>query len=95
MFFFFFRLFGYPGSFFIQLIFIFCVRQSCYIFSYFVPFDIFVMYCFTALVLLLVARSDSTPMYFGHLDPDINCVFDAIGRYYCLLCLFILVDVYE
>ena len=46
------------------------------------PFDIFVMYRFTVLVLLLVVRSDSTPTYFGHLDPDINCVFHAIGRYY-------------
>ena len=45
------------------------------------PFDIFVMYRFTVLVLLLVVRSDSTPTYFGHLDPDINCVFHAIGRY--------------
>ena len=44
------------------------------------PFDIFVMYRFTVLVLLLVVRSDSTPTYFGHLDPDINCVFHAIGR---------------
>ena len=80
------------------------------------PFDIFVMYRFTVLVLLLVVRSDSTPTYFGHLDPDINCVFHAIGRYYyfifilfsfsvvfllggvevgCLLCLFVLIDVYE
>ena len=44
------------------------------------PFDIFVMYRFTVLVLLLVVRSDSTPTYFGHLDPDMNCVFHAIGR---------------
>ena len=24
------------------------------------------------------------PCYFGHLDPDINCVFHAIGRFICL-----------
>ena len=38
------------------------------------------------LLLMFVAAGQirATPSYFGHLDPDINCVFHAIGRFICL-----------
>ena len=33
------------------------------------------------LILLAAGPIRASPNYFGHLDPDINCVFHAIGRY--------------
>ena len=48
-------------------------------FPYLVPFEMFVMIRLM-LLLSVVGSVYLTPSYFGHLDPDINCVFHAIGR---------------
>ena len=49
---------------------------------YLMPLEVSVM---IGLILLLSAVGPvlASPSYFGHLDPDINCVFHAIGRYIC------------
>ena len=36
------------------------------------------------LMFMAAGQIRANPCYFGHLDPDINCVFHAIGRFICL-----------
>ena len=46
------------------------------------------------LILSFAGRlSANLPCYFGHLDPDINHVFHAIGKSICIVVLFFLYSI--